>query len=454
MLDTMLSRRKALQVGAAAAGLTLLPGATCLRARQDDHLLEPRGHLRLEDPNDKTKKPEDFYISQAIGRFQAANPGLIVQMESLPGDTSAFTKYRTASVAKNGPDIMGVWSGSYLLALKDFLEPMAPFFTAEERTRILGWDAVSVDFKADSDQIFGVPASSDGTTCVFYNKDLLDKAGVDPEGDWRTSFDAFVEALDAIKASGMTPLGLDENAIIWQILAWWLAQELGGSAVVGELVSGERNFADAPLPEIVANWQKLNAYTVPGAETMPGDSGFRLMLPGDVAASTAGFWAITSLQEALGDKLGMVKMPNFSAEAPIQNGGIGGVGNALVVSNYSQVKDEAVAFIKFLMSKEEQTLKAESGEGRLLNVTDVDTAKYYDPMKQTQQEWGAEPSTVFWLDNLLPAGSHQRDQGAVATGLDRADQCRGVPGQGRRQARRATGDVRGRASTVHRRGAQ
>ena len=54
------------------------------------------------------------------------------------------------------------------------------------------------------------------------------------------------------------------------------------------------------------------------------------MLPGDVAATTAGFWAITSLREALGDKLGMVKMPNFSADAPIQDGGIGGVGNAFM----------------------------------------------------------------------------------------------------------------------------
>ena len=93
---------------------------------------------------------------------------------------------------------------------------------------------MSADFKADSDQIFGVPASSDGTTCVFYNKELLDKAGVDPEGDWRASFDAFVEGLDAIKASGMTPLALDENAIIWQILslvagagAGWLRRSSG-----------------------------------------------------------------------------------------------------------------------------------------------------------------------------------------------------------------------------------
>jgi raffinose/stachyose/melibiose transport system substrate-binding protein len=74
-----------------------------------------------------------------------------------------------------------------------------------------------------------------------------------------------------------------------------------------------------------------------------------------------------------------------------------------MVTNYSQVKDEAVTFLKFLMSKEEQELKAKSGEGRLLNVTDVDTAEFYSPLRQKQQEWAALPSTVFWLDNLYPA---------------------------------------------------
>lgn len=404
MSATSLTRRKALQIGAAATGLALLPGARRASAQAKTVTFwNLAGIYDIEDPNNKTKKPEEFYIVQAIGRFQEANPGITIEMESLPGDTSSFTKYRTASVAQNGPDIMGVWSGSYMLALKDFLEPMAPFFTAEERSRILGWDAVSEGFNAESEQFFGVPASSDGTTCIFYNRDLLAKANIDPEGEWRTSFAAFTAALDALKASGVTPMALDENAIIWQVFAWWQAQMLGGASVVAELVSGERNFADAPMPEIVESWQKLKDYTVPGAETMPGDSAFRLMLPGDVAITTGGFWVITSLQEALGDKLGMVKMPNFSPEAPLQDGGIGGVGNALVVSNYSEVKDEAVAFIKFLMSKEEQELKAASGEGRLLNVTDVDTAQFYDPMKQMQQEWGVEPSTVFWLDNLFPS---------------------------------------------------
>jgi raffinose/stachyose/melibiose transport system substrate-binding protein len=405
MIDTTLSRRKAVQLGAAAAGWTILPRARAAAAQETTITYwNIAGVYDVEDPVDKTKKPEDFYIYQAIARFEEANPGIKVEMESLPGDSSSFTKYRTASVARNGPDIMAMWSGTYMLNQKDFLEPLAPYFTQEERDRISGWQATSADFKADSDQIFGVPASSDGQTCIYYNMDLLDQAGVDPEGDWRDSFDAFVGVLDQIKASGVTPLGLDEFGIVWQILAWWQAQELGGSSVVAELVSGERNFNEPDLVGIVANWQKLKDYTVPGAETLPGDTSFRLMLPGDVAMTTGGFWVISSLREGLGDKLGMVKMPNYSPEAPIQDGGIGGIGNALTVSNYSEHKNEAVAFIKFLMSKEEQTLKAESGEGRLINVTDVDAAEYYpDPLKQTQQVWANEPSTVFWLDNLYPA---------------------------------------------------
>jgi raffinose/stachyose/melibiose transport system substrate-binding protein len=178
---------------------------------------------------------------------------------------------------------------------------------------------------------------------------------------------------------------------------------LGGSGGVGEIVTGEADFSTPELTEMVGNWQRLRDYTVPGAETMPGDAANQLFFAGQVAMTTAGFWVISDARTALGDNLGMIKMPNYSPEAPLQDGGIGGAGTAFVVSNYSEVKDQAVAFIKHLMSPEEQALKADSGEGSLLNVVDVDTAAYYeDPFKQTQQEWANEPTTVFWLDNLFP----------------------------------------------------
>jgi raffinose/stachyose/melibiose transport system substrate-binding protein len=193
---------------------------------------------------------------------------------------------------------------------------------------------------------------------------MLAAAGVEPDGAWRNSFDGFVGALDAIKATGVTPMALEENAIIWQILSWWQAQELGGAGGVGQLVSGEANFSTPEMIGIVQNWQRLKDYTVPGAETMPGDAAFQLFFGGQVAMTTATFSVISNAREALGDNLGMIKLPNISPEAPLQDGGIGGAGIAFIVSNYSEAKDEAVAFIKFLMSPEEQTLKAESGEGR------------------------------------------------------------------------------------------
>src|SRR4051795_6918070 len=123
MSDTMLSRRRALQIGAGAVGLALVPDVHNAAA-QDLTLTYWNTTYPLQDPNDKTKKPEDFYISKAIARFEAANPGITVQMEDVPSGNDMFIKYRTASVAQNGPDVMGMWSGSYMLGLQDFLEPL------------------------------------------------------------------------------------------------------------------------------------------------------------------------------------------------------------------------------------------------------------------------------------------------------------------------------------------
>ncbi len=402
MIDATLNRRKALQLGAATAGLTLLPG-TRRAAAQDATITFWNTTFPMEDPIEKAKRPEDFYISQAIARFQEANPGVVVEMETIPDGTESFTKFRTASVARNGPDVMGMWSGSYMLGVQDFLEPLNEYFTPEERERITGWEATSADFRADSDQTYGVPAGSDGTSCFYYNMELLTNAGVDPEASWPASFDEFATMLGTIAESGVTPLALDENTIIWQILSWWQAQMLGGADQVGKIVTGETDFSNPTLIDIVTNWQRLPDYTIPGAETMPGEAAQQLFFAGEVAITSATFSILTNAREALGENLGMVKIPDYSTEAPLKSGGIGGAGTALIVSNYSEVKEQAVNFIKHLMSKEEQELKAASGEGSLLNVTDVDTSQYYtDPFKQIQQEWANEPSTVFWLDNLYP----------------------------------------------------
>lgn len=405
-MTTRWDRRKFVQAGTLTAGVTLFPAITRVGAQDNVEITFWNSTLPVEDPSDKTKALEDFYVYQAIARFQEANPSISVKLETFPGGPDLFTKYRTASVAKNGPCVMGMWSGTYMLSLKDFLEPVGTYFTEDERALLTGWEAVNENFdpNAPAEELYGVPAGSDGVTCLFYNKALLAEAGINPEEQWVTNVDELFEALDAIAATGVTPLVMDHNAIIWQVLLYWIGQTVGGAEGINSLASGERNFSDPELVEIVANWQRLAEYTIPGAETMEGAQAFQLFAEEQAAMITGGFGTIDNGQDFLGDDLGMINMPDYSADASLTGGGIGGPGVAFVVSNYCEHKEAAFELVKFLMSKEELIRRAESGEGHLVNLADIDASELYDnPYKVQQQEWAVEPSTIFWPDNIFPA---------------------------------------------------
>jgi raffinose/stachyose/melibiose transport system substrate-binding protein len=399
------SRRTLVQAGAATTGLTILGLAPSRVMGQDSvEIVFWNSTLPFEDPADPTKPLEEFYIYQAIARFEEANPGVTVAIENFPGGPDLFTKYRTSSVAQNGPDVMGMWSGTYMLALKEFLEPMGPYFTPEERATLTGWEAVNETFDPNATDIYGVPSGSDGVSVLFYNRPLLEAADVKPDEQWPTNIDEFFTVLQAVQDSDVTPVALDTNSLVWQVLLYWIGQTVDGAQGIGQLASGERNFSDPELVNIVAKWQQFADYVIPGAETMEGAEAQQLFYAGESAMITGGFAAIDNMREFLGDDLGMIKIPDFSADAPITSGGIGGPGVALIVSNYSQKKEAAVAFVKFIMSPDELLNRANSGEGHLINLAGVNAAEIYDdPYKIAQQEWAVEPSTIFWPDNVLPA---------------------------------------------------
>jgi raffinose/stachyose/melibiose transport system substrate-binding protein len=291
-----------------------------------------------------------------------------------------------------------------MLQFQEFLEPMGPHYTAEERAVLTGWEAVNATFDPESPDIYGVPAGSDGVTVVFYNGPLLANAGVDPTTAWPTNIDEFQAMLKIVQDSGVTPLTLDTYSLVWQVLFYWIGQTVGGAPGIGQLASGERNFSDPEIVNIITRWQEVAQYVVPGAETMEGTEAQQFFLAGETAMITGGFYNIDTMREFLGDDLGMIPIPDFSADAPITGGGIGGPGVAFIVSNYSQVKDAAISFVKFLESEEELLNRANSGEGHLVNLANINATEIYDdPFKVQQQDWAVLPSTIFWPDNVLPA---------------------------------------------------
>ncbi|MBW7456266.1 ABC transporter substrate-binding protein [Paenibacillus sepulcri] len=352
------------------------------------------------DENNKSKKKEDFYIYQAIKRYETAHPEVSIEVQDVPSGDELFTKFQTAGIAKNGPDMTVIWSGTYMLRFKQFLEPLSGYFTPEEKSRIVGWDAGTEGFK-EGGEVYGVPFSTDGTFGLLYNKKILADAGVDLEAHPLKNFNDFEEMLLKIKSKGVTPLGLKDPDTFYHIPNYWIAQTVG-SAGLEDLVSGKKNFSDPQLVPIIKAWNDMYAKDLVISDQ--SDQSLQLFYQGQVAMVAGGNGAIANARKALGDDLGMMKVPDFNDQVLIHDGGVGGVGATFVVTNYSKKKQEAVDFIKFLMSKEEQVNKIESGEAGLSVVKDVDVSQMAsEPLILEQQEWANEPSTIFWPDNVYPA---------------------------------------------------
>ncbi|MGO4348498.1 ABC transporter substrate-binding protein [Paenibacillus sp. MCAF9] len=349
------------------------------------------------DENNKAKKKEDFYISQAVARYEKAHPNVKIDVQDVPSGDELFAKFQTASIAKNGPDLTVLWSGSYMLRFKQFLEPMDSYFSGEERSRIVGWSATTEDFTADG-KAYGVPFGTDGTFLLAYNKKIFADAGIDPIAQRPKNFQEFVAMLEKVKTKDITPLGLFKDSFL-HVPDYWIAQTVDIPGL-DSLVKGTTNFSDPKLVNVMKGWRELFEKNLVIAD----DSVRQLFIQEQLGMTVGANADILNFSKEMGDKVGFMKIPDFSEDVKIHDGGPGGVGAAFVVTNYSEHKKETADFVKFLMSKEEQINKIKSGEARITVVNDVDVNEYVsDPLVKTMQDMANEPSTIFWPDNVYPA---------------------------------------------------
>ncbi|MBB6673172.1 ABC transporter substrate-binding protein [Cohnella nanjingensis] len=349
------------------------------------------------DENDKTKKKEDFYIYKAIARYEAAHPNVTIDIQDIPDGANAMTKFQTAGIANNGPDVTNLWSGNYTMDLKSFIQPLNSYLQPSDIEAMTGWNAVTENF-ADTGTIYGIPDGSDGTIGILYNKKLFAAAGVDPEQNPPSNYAEFADMLKKLKASGVTPIGTGEDGDFVYFLDYWFAQMVGTSGI-NDIVNGKLNFHGEKLLEVMKSYLQL--YKDGYVKTDQHETQF---YNGKVALIFGGFNLINDAHAALGDDLGMIKIPNFSDAALVKDGGIGGTGADFVVSKSSGHPEEAVKFILFLVSKEEQIARFKDGYGKLLNLKNVDAAQFtQNPLVIRQQQWASEPSTIFWPDNIYPS---------------------------------------------------
>lgn len=116
---------------------------------------------------------------ECVDQFNESQDKIEVVLEGWGSD---FDTKMTASMgAGDAPDVMYMWDYP---TYSESLEPLDEYIEAEGEDYKNNFFEALWPYNSMNDQIYGVPVSV-VTSCLYYNKDLFDQAGVEyPTDDW------------------------------------------------------------------------------------------------------------------------------------------------------------------------------------------------------------------------------------------------------------------------------
>jgi len=237
---------------------------------------------------------------------------------------------------------------------------------------------------------------------IFYNTELFEQAGVEaPIATWTD----LLEAVDKFNAAGITPIA-EAGGDKWPAAFSWeyLVTRIGGEAAFTAAATRTGSFTDEAFVEAGNKLLELvdaNAYQDGFLGATWGDVA-TIMGNGEAAMNCMGQWGPGSYRENSADgtgldgKIGWFKFPEIEGGAGKPTDALGG-GNGFVVG--ANAPDEAIDFLKFMVTVEEQNKQTELGMG----VPVVMGATVDDPVLSLIVEGRDEADYLqLYYDQYLP----------------------------------------------------
>ncbi len=260
-----------------------------------------------------------------------------------------------AFLAEQGPDILVGEVQMPGFARQGYLEPFPPALAAKVRAEVVpgAYGPMEVD-----GEIYGI-ATFPGVNVLFWNKDLLRQAGLDPDRAPAT-WDEWLDMVEQITAAG--------NGEFYGG-GTYAGPNFGGSLRVGPFMmmagggfideNGDVDFANEGNFEAFSFMRELAKNSPPGAVAGASEGGWWDALnQGRIAYVVDGPWRLAA-GEALGIDIGYSTLP-------IPTGGSAAnvtIGAAFYgVPTYAENKEEAFLFIEALLDESVQDLHVQAGQ--------------------------------------------------------------------------------------------
>jgi ABC-type glycerol-3-phosphate transport system substrate-binding protein len=334
-------------------------------------------------------------FKEIVRRFEEAHPGITIDVVRLPF-AGAEPKIQTALTTRTEPDIARV-DVSFLakLAGKNALLDLGPHVPDAFRQEIM---PVALSSCLYGGKLWGIPDQTNGL-CLFYNKELFRKAGLDPDSPPKT-WDELVGFGKKLtdEEGGVFGIGL-RNSLWWSLPFFY--------TYGAEFLSGDGKHCLLNSAEGVRAFQlKADMYRKHGIEGgawraggIQDDLGFQ---NGRYAMVLNGPWAVENLKRT-GIDFGVGLIP----EGPVGSyTNVGG--NNLVVFKSTERPELAAEFLMFVASEEIQRMWAET-LGQIpvnINASDAITSEehpYLAVFVEQMKTAIPRPQTLYYpeIENLM-----------------------------------------------------
>ncbi len=353
-------------------------------------------HISTKDPGltDWQKMADDY---------MAAHPNVNIEITVL--ENEAFkTKLTTVMQSGEVPDIFQSWGGGVMNQQVEagLLKDITPDLDADGGAWRNTFAPGALAVYSYQGKNYGVPWDM-GMVGWWYNKDLFAKAGIaNPPTTWTE----FLDDVKALKAAGITPIALGEGDK-WPGMHIWsyLATRIGGQAAFDAAASQTGSFTDPAfvqagekLKELIALDPFQAGYLGATHDEMQATFG-----NGKAAMELSGQWAPSVEAANSVDKKGVPNLGLFNF--PAIEGGAGDVsdviggGNGFVIGK--NASPEAIDFVKYLTSAQNQVIIASHGTG--IPVVKGGEAGLSDPnMVAVQKAFSSAKYFQLYYDQYLP----------------------------------------------------
>lgn len=331
--------------------------------------------------------PDRPVLEQLVEEFNSSQEAVTVEMEISPWD-QFFQQLLPALSSGNGPDLVAMDTAQLpQYVVRGVLRPMTDYYE-DPSTESDALVQAAVDATHWDGVAYGVPMNFT-TVLLYWNKDLFEAAGLDPERPPAT-WEEFADAAKKLTVEDRYGLAIADNNTVpmWPILLWG-----NGGGVVSD--DGTTSLLDAPETiEALELWGGLVRDEGISPIGLAGADADKLFETGRAAMEIVGPWMTTGFTEA-GLNFGVAPPPEGPA-GPVTLG----ASVAFAVNSESDDATAAAAmeFIKFWNTEESQVTWA-LGSGFPPNRTDIDPEALSE--NPYTVDFGAHADTAkFYLINV------------------------------------------------------